>query len=164
MKIHRSLSITLILSFLFLGIGIFPSFCQDHIKDMDSLRASMADVSTKLPDMIKNTRNNDMRTLERVYEINTYALTTIEAYFKMIKVAISSDGKINRNMINTFNGWLQFITKYCRKDSDYLDEAIRETRAPEIMKVLQATKANIASLDKIASKAISENDDLLKKR
>lgn len=161
---NRFVSTFIIISLILLTAGVTPSYSQNHIKELDGLRSSMAEIGAKMPDMIKATKNNEMRTLERVYEINTYALTTIEAYFKMIKVAVSSDGKINTDIITVFNGWLEFISKYCKQDISYLDEAKSDMKNPEIIKVLDLTKSNITALDQIATKAIDENNNLLKKK
>lgn len=161
---HRYIKTFIILSVLIAGFGVSPSFCQDHIKDLDGLRASMSEIGNELPSMIKARKNNEMRTLERIYEINTYALTTIEAYFKMIKVAIVSEGKINKEEIAIFNGWLEFISKYCEKDTVYLDEALSEMRDPSIVNILNREKTNIKNLREIAVRAVSENNNLLKKK
>ncbi len=162
--IDRFIKTFIISSLLLITFGASLSFGQDHIKELDGLRTSMAELGAKMPDMIKNTKNNEMRTLERVYEINTYALTTIEAYFKMIKIAVSSEGRINKDMVDVFNGWLQFIKKYCEKDSIYLDEARSEMKDPATINVIELTKANINNLSLIAVKAISENNKMLKKK
>lgn len=161
---YRLINTFIIVSLFLLTAGITSSYSQNHIKELDALRSSMAEIGAKTPDMIKATKNNEMRTLERVYEINTYALTTIEAYFKMVKVAVSSDGKINTDIISVFNGWLQFISKYCRQDIYYLDEAKSDMKNPEILKVIALTRANITALDQIATKAIEENNNLLVKK
>ena len=161
---YRSIK-TFIISFaILITFGASPSFCQSHIRDLDSLRNSMASLGNEMPAMIKNTKNNEMRTLERVYEINTYALTTIEAYFKMVKVAVVAEGKINKAEVEIFNGWLQFIAKYCEKDTVYLDEAVSEMKNPAILAVLERSKEHIKSLKEIAIRAVGENNDLLKKR
>jgi hypothetical protein len=164
MNAYRLINTFIIASLILLTVGATSSYSQNHIKELDGLRSSMTDIGAKMPDMIKATKNNEMRTLERVYEINTYALTTIEAYFKMVKVAVSSDGKINTDIIAVFNGWLQFISRYCKQDISYLDEAKSDTKNPEIVKVLDLTKDNINALDQIATKAIEENNNLLKKK
>ena len=164
MMSHRFIKTFIISLALIITLGASPAFCQSHIKDLDSLRNSMVNLGNEMPAMIKNTKNNEMRTLERVYEINTYALTTIEAYFKMVKVAVVAEGKINKAEVEIFNGWLQFIAKYCEKDNVYLDEAISEMKNPAILDVLERSKEHIKSLKEIAIRAVGENNDLLKKR
>jgi hypothetical protein len=164
MGITRPIKIIILLITLFLAGWVTPLFCQEHIKEMDTVRNSMISTGNKMPEMIKNSKNNEMRTLERVYEINTYALTTIEAYFKMIKVAISTDGSINKNIVDVFNGWLGFISRYCKKDIAYLDEALSDMKDPAIIDVIKATKKNIMDLNDIAFRAIDENSRLLLKR
>ncbi|MFA6078945.1 MAG: hypothetical protein WC779_04280 [Candidatus Omnitrophota bacterium] len=123
----------------------------------------MTEFGNKMPEMIKGAESRDIRTLERVFEINTYALTTIEAYFKMIKVAVSSEGDINKEIMEVLNGWLEFINNYCKKDMEYFDEALSETNDEKIMDVVLEAKKNIQSLSDATVQAISENKVLANK-
>lgn len=123
----------------------------------------MTEFGNKMPAMIKSAENRDIRTLERVFEINTYALTTIEAYFKMIKVAVSSEGDINKEIMEVLNGWLEFISNYCKKDMEYFDEALSDTSDEAIIDVVLEAKKNIKSLSDATIKAIDENKSLAKK-
>jgi hypothetical protein len=142
---------------------VSPLYCQSHIKELDGVRKSMTDLGGSMPEMIKKSKNNELRTLERVFEINTYALTTIEAYLKMIRVTLVSKGNFNRDVIGVFNGWLEFMRKYCRRDLEYLDEAAGEIKNDSIIEVIKKARVNIKTLDGIAAKGISENGNLLAK-
>ncbi len=163
MGIYKTIHITLAALLLFLSTGIQPVFCQNHIRDLDAVRTSMTEFGNKMPAMIKSAENRDIRTLERVFEINTYALTTIEAYFKMIKVAVSSEGDINKEIMEVLNGWLEFISNYCKKDMEYFDEALSDTSDEAIIDVVLEAKKNIKSLSDATIKAIDENKSLAKK-
>ena len=123
----------------------------------------MTEFGNKMPAMIKSAENRDIRTLERVFEINTYALTTIEAYFKMIKVAVSSEGDINKEIMEVLNGWLEFINNYCKKDMEYFDEALSDTNDEKIMDVVLEAKKNIQTLSDATVQAIKENKVLANK-
>jgi len=163
MGIHKTIYITLSILLLFFSLGIGPAFCQNHIRELDTVRTSMTEFGNKMPEMIKGAESRDIRTLERVFEINTYALTTIEAYFKMIKVAVSSEGDINKEIMEVLNGWLEFINNYCKKDMEYFDEALSETNDEKIMDVVLEAKKNIQSLSDATVQAISENKVLANK-
>ena len=135
----------------------------NHIKELDSLRTSMSSLGSTMPERIRGAQKYDIRTLERVFEINTYALTTIEAYFKMIKVAVSSNGDINTEIVSVLNGWLEFMNKYCGKDLDYFDEAMAITTDKKVIDLITKARNNIQTLDSITKRAIKENNDMLKK-
>ncbi len=139
-----------------------PAFGQNHIKELDVVRTSMTEMGGIMPAMIKSAKPVDLRTLERVFEINTYALTTIEAYLKMIKVTLSSNGDINKDVVDVFNGWLEFMNKFCKKDIEYLDEALSETKDQSIVSVITKTKKNITELGNITTRGIEENKGLLR--
>ena len=64
------------------------AYPQDHIRELGAVREAMSQVGSKLPDLIKKSDPKYLRTLERVFEINNYALVTIESYMKMVKVAV----------------------------------------------------------------------------
>lgn len=154
---HKLRNAILISSILLVTLWSSPAFGQNHIKELDTVRTSMTELGGTMPAMIKEAKPVDQRTLERVFEINTYALTTIEAYLKMIKVALSSNGDINKDVVDVFNGWLEFMNKFCRKDIEYLDEALSETKDKPIVSVITRTKKNIQDLGDITARGIVEN-------
>lgn len=151
---------------LILGLALCAdreAFAQSHhLKKLDAIRSSMSELGTVMPDLIRKAKPRDIRTLERVFEINTYALTTIEAYFKMLKVAISSNEPINKDTVTVLNGWLEFINKYCKSDIEYFDEAISETKDEVIVSLIGKAKNNIKELSEITLAAIDENKTLLR--
>lgn len=159
---YKLIVITAVIFPLLAILSVPSAFSQNHIKDLDNVRTSMTELGGAMPELIKSSKIKDLRTLERVYEINTYALTTIEAYLKMIKIAISSNGSINKDIVNVFNGWLEFINTYCGKDVQYLNEALAETQDQSVIDIIQKTKFNIESLRGVTTKAIDENKNLLK--
>ena len=163
MKKFKLLHIAVITAALFIIAGDNFAFSQNrHIKDLDSLRTSMADLGSGMPDMIRNAKPTDIRTLERVFEINTYALTTIEAYFKMLRVAVSAEGPLNKEVIAILNEWLKFINRYCKSDIDYFDEALSETKDKPIADLITRAKNNIERLSDVTLTAIDENSGLVK--
>lgn len=130
---------------------------QDHLADLDSVRVSMTETGYKLPETIKAAKPEDIRTLERVFEINNYALMTIESYLKMLKVFSLSGGYLNKETVNILNGWLGFISNYCKYDIEYLNEARTETKDKVALGVIDKEKADIESLRNAAIKGSSEN-------
>jgi len=164
MKKPTLLNIIIVLFSLLLVTGSGLGFTRNnHIKEMDSLRTSMAELGNGMPELIKNAKPPDIRTLERVFEINTYALTTIEAYFKMMKLAASSNAPIDCEMIGVLNGWLDFINKYCKSDIEYFNEALSQTKDQSIINLIERARINIKKLGEISSQAIDENKGLLRR-
>ena len=139
------------------------AFPQDHIRELGAVRESMAQVGSKLPDLIKSSDPKYLRTLERTFEINNYALVTIESYMKMVKVAVSGSGTLNKDIVGVLNGWLGFIKHYCDYDEKYFDEALAETNDDAVSRILHSEKENIAKLKAISEKGIAENKQLSRK-
>lgn len=141
--------------------GVGHAFSQDHhLKKLDAIRSAMSELGSTMPDLIRKAEPRDIRTLERVFEINTYALTTIEAYFKMLKVAVSSKEPINKDTVTVLNGWLEFINKYCKSDIEYFDEAASQTKDDTIVSLIGKARDNIRELGAITLAAIDENKTL----
>jgi len=111
------------------------AYSQDHIRELGAVRDAMAQVGTKLPDLIKKSDPRYLRTLERTFEINNYALVTIESYMKMVKVAVSSGGSINKDIMVVLNGWLGFIKHYCEYDVKYLMKALAEAKDDAVVSI-----------------------------
>ena len=153
--------------YLFLAISIALLACvecalaQDHLSDLDSVRTSMTDIGYKLPDAIKSAKPEDVRTLERVFEINNYALMTIESYLKMLKVFSLGGAYLNKDIVNILNGWLKFIDNYCEYDIKYLDEAKSETKDSTVLGLIDKERSYIASLKEAAIKGSIENSKIL---
>lgn len=131
--------------------------CQEHIRKFDTVRTSMAKMGSALPELTRKAQPRDIRTMERVFEINNYSLVTVESYFKMIKIALSSGTGLNKDVLNILNGWLKFISNYCEYDIKYMDEAISQTQDNAIIEILKSEKNNIASLRDASQLGINEN-------
>ncbi len=163
MKRFDTLSIRLALFMVLFTAITGEAYPQDHIRELGAVREAMSQVGSKLPDLIKKSDPKYLRTLERVFEINNYALVTIESYMKMVKVAVSSGGTINKDIVTVLNGWLGFIKHYCEYDVKYFDEALAETQDDSIISILKKEKENITKLMNISEKGVSENVALSKK-
>ncbi|MCM8790207.1 MAG: hypothetical protein NC938_00695 [Candidatus Omnitrophica bacterium] len=123
----------------------------------------MTKVGSSLPELIRKAQPRDIRTLERLFEINNYALVTIESYLKMIKIALSSGTGINKEVLEVLNGWLKFISHYCDYDIKYIDEAIAETKDSAVVEALKTQKTNISTLKETSQAGIKENTELSNK-
>lgn len=133
---------------------------QDHLKDLDNIRSSLTEIGNKLPGIIGSAAAEDVRTLERVFEINNYALMTIESYLKMLKVTVVSGGKLNKAAVSLVNTWLRFIANYCENDTKYLDEALKDTKDGAASDIVSRERNCIFLLQKAATKGIEENSSL----
>ncbi|MFH1189342.1 MAG: hypothetical protein V1682_01475 [Candidatus Omnitrophota bacterium] len=134
-----------------------PSHCQEHIRKLDAVRASMAKMGSALPELTRKAQPRDIRTMERVFEINNYSLVTVESYFKMIKIALASGAGLNKEVIGVLNGWLKFVSNYCEYDIKYMDEALSQTKDAPIIEILKAEKSNISALIDATQFGIKEN-------
>jgi len=130
---------------------------QDHLSDLDSIRSSMTEIGYSLPQAIKSAKPQDIRTLERIFEINNYALMTIESYLKMLKVFSLGGGYLNKETVNILNGWLKFISNYCEYDIKYLNEAKADTQDKLALDIIEKEKGSIESLMNAAIKGSLEN-------
>ena len=134
-----------------------PASAQDHLNDLDSVRSSMTELGYTLPQVIKAAKPQDIRTLERVFEINNYALMTIESYLKMLKVFSLGGGYLNKETVDILNGWLKFMSNYCEYDIKYLDEAKADTQDKLALEIIGKERVSIESLKNAAIKGSSEN-------
>jgi len=121
----------------------------------------MTELGYTLPQAIKEAKPEDIRTLERVFEINNYALMTIESYLKMLKVFSLGGGYLNKETVGILNGWLKFIANYCEYDMKYLDEAKTDTQNKPALEIIEKEKASIEALMNAAIKGSSENSEVL---
>jgi len=139
-----------------------PALSQDHISELDIVRSAIINQGNSMPALIREaTTNQDIRTLERIYELNTSLLVTIESYFRMLKLVVSSRRDINGPVIDSLNEWLAFINNQCRHDIDYLQSAITETADDKVKNALTLAKINIEKLSDVTQLAISENKNML---
>jgi len=140
---------------LFLGTG--RASCQEHIRKLDAVRTSMTKMGSVLPELTRKAQAQDIRTMERVFEINNYSLVTIESYFKMIKIALASGTGLNKDVLGVLNGWLKFMSNYCEYDLKYMDEALSQTKNAAIVEILKSEKENITSLRDASQFGVNEN-------
>lgn len=162
MKIHKALMANAIALAIFVA-AVGEAFPQEHIRELGAVREEMARIGNSLPALIKKSDPKYLRTLERTFEINNYALVTIESYMKMVKVAISSGGVLNKEVVGVLNGWLGFIKHYCEYDVKYFDEALAETNDAAITDILKTEKNNIIRLMNVSDKGVAENIELSKR-
>jgi hypothetical protein len=160
MRINKILPY-LALCAVFCSGGVTAALAQDHLKDFDGVRSSMTETGYKLPDIIKAAKPEDIRTLERVFEINNYALMTIESYLKMLKVFSVAGGYINKEIVGILNGWLNFMSNYCLYDLKYLEDAKKETQDKITLEIIDKEIESISLLMKAAIKGTEENSKIL---
>jgi hypothetical protein len=130
---------------------------DDHLQDIDKVRVSMTEMGYKLPEAIRATKPDNIRTLERVFEINNYALVTIESYLKMLKVFSLSSNRNFKDTLPVLNGWLTFIASYCESDIKYLEAARAEMNGDSERAIVSEEATNITRLMEAAQKGIGEN-------
>jgi len=154
-----------ILTLLVSGAVILPLVSHgeefDHIQQLFDLRTAISDQGKLLPAYIKSASGNNLMTLERIFELNTSALTTVEAYFRIFKIAFTAEEKPSAEAVDVLNEWLAFIEIQCRYDIEYLDEAETEVRDKRVLEEIITAKKNIEKLSMIAEKGIGENEKLL---
>lgn len=160
MRINNAL-VSIAVGFFILSFGTGAALPQDHLSDLDAVRTSMTEIGYSLPQTIKAAKPEDIRTLERVFEINNYALMTIESYLKMLKVFSLGGGYLNKETVDILNGWLKFVSNYCEYDVKYLEEAKADTKDQITLGIIEKEKINIESLKAAAIKGSSENSRVL---
>ena len=154
---------TLISASVILSLALGMAVCQSsgketsHIEDLFEIRTSITNQGKILPELIRKAYSNDLRTLERIFELNTSAVTTIEAYFRILKIALSSNMESDPETVEIMNGWLTFINNQCSYDIEYLDEALNETTNAEVIEQLNTARDNVKRLATISEKGILEN-------
>ena len=157
----RKLKIPIFAMLLFCGT-VLTVHAQEykHIEKLFDVRTAITNQGKQLPDQIKQATGKDLRTLERIFELNTSALTTIEAYFRLFKMAISQESDPTESTVSILNEWLSFIKNQCTYDSKYLDEALMEVKNPQISEQLKTAKTNIDELSKTVELGIQENPSM----
>ncbi|MDD4957006.1 MAG: hypothetical protein PHH49_04615 [Candidatus Omnitrophica bacterium] len=154
-----------IITFFLLAICAQNVRAEDfsHIKDLFALRENLSEQGSSLPNAIKKTSGKDLMTLERIFELNTSALTTIEAYFRLFKMALAAGTNMRAEDIKIINEWLEFINNQCKYDIEYLDAAMKETSDGAVHEQIASAKDNIERLSLIAEKGVKENSAILTK-
>jgi len=139
-------------------------FCEPltHIEQLFNLRDSITNQGNILPDKIQQTSGIDRRTLERIFELNTSTLTTIEAYFRILMITIATENETNPEAVRILNEWLEFTKNQCMYDIEYLDSTLNETKDQIVVNEIITAKKSIKNLEDIANTAMNENSRLLK--
>jgi len=164
MKFNNKLTLVGVFTSLFVFTVLFSSFADElvHVGKLFSLRDVITNQGNVLPEKIQQTDGIDRRTLERIFELNTSTLTTIEAYFRILMITIVTENEKNPEAIKILNEWLEFTKNQCKYDIEYLDSTLEDTRDQVVVDEINVTKESILSLKKIANSAIIENDAMLK--
>ncbi len=153
---------SLVLFLVIILPGLSSGREMDHIEALFAIRDSITTHGNILPEKIRDTRGNDLRTLERIYELNTSTLTTLEAYFRLLMIALSTGTESKSETIDTLNEWLTFIQNQCNYDIDYLDSTLEETDNGDIIEQIKIARENSIKLSEIAEIAKDQNKELLK--
>ncbi|MBF0216604.1 MAG: hypothetical protein HQL30_06375 [Candidatus Omnitrophica bacterium] len=135
----------------------------DHIESLFDIRSSIASQGQVLPDSIRASAGNDVRILERIFELNTSALTTIEAYFRIFKVTFATKEGLTQATNKILNEWLAFVNNQCQFDIEYLKETLNEAKSEDTKRQIEISKRNIEKLANITKQGITENEDMLRK-
>lgn len=161
----RSLRKIIVIGLFFLFLFAVPDvFAQEinHIEDLFGIRESIAGQGLELPDLLREAEGPDVRTLERIFELNTSALTTIEAYFRIFRIAFTSEGGMSRENLEIANEWLRFIQNQCSYDLDYINATLQNNLSPDTQEQLTVAGENIEKLSTIAQFGIEENQNLIR--
>lgn len=147
-----------------IGLALFVSLtsvavAESSIYKLDSVREAIIKQGNSIPEMIKNAKSKNISTLERVFELSTSALTTIEAYLKMVKIVIVSRADLDGDVLKTLNEWLTFIKIQCDYDLEYLREAKSYTEDKLVLEQVSIAESNIQTLKDVMDLAIEENRD-----
>jgi len=158
----------ILVSLLALSIAVCvlsPAFSQEatHVEEMFSIRNDFVSQGNGMPDHIKKARGTNLSTLERLFDLNTSALTMIEAYFRIFKIALATESEDDPETVQILNEWLNFIRTQCRYDVEYFDAAMKETTDIAVMDQVNIAKLNSEKLAEIALKGVRENKSRLRK-
>jgi len=145
-----------------LGVPFSFSAEYGHIETFFEVRNEISAQGKGLPEEIKQAHGQDLRTLERLFELNTSALTTIEAYFRIFKIALSGEGNLSDDTVRVMNEWLVFIENQCQYDIEYMEAAMTETDSADVKTQIRTAMANIEKLAEVARKGIKENRMMIK--
>jgi len=140
-----------------------PSYSENftQVEKFFALRNAITEHGNAIPEQIKNSTGSDLRTLERIFEMETSTLTTIEAYFRILMIAVSTKSETDPGTVKILNGWLDFISNQCKYDIEYLEEAPKETDNTVVLEEIIVTKNNTEKLADIVKKSIAENSAML---
>jgi hypothetical protein len=144
------------------GATCFPAAtAATHIEKLFDLRSSITNQGKSLPaDIKQQTSVEDIRTLERIFELNTSTLTTIEAYFRLFKMMMTTNTETKLEVVDLLNEWLRFIGNQSKYDIEYLEQALTETKTEAVKKQITTARDNIQQLIALAQQGMNENRDM----
>jgi len=128
-----------------------------YVEKLFEIRDEITLQGNILPEKIQKTEGIDRRTLERIFELNTSTLTTIEAYFRILMITIATENENNSSAIRILNEWLTFTKNQCKYDMEYLNSTLNETTDQVVIDEINITKNSLVLLEQIADSAIIEN-------
>ncbi|MFH1394840.1 MAG: hypothetical protein ABIH09_01630 [Candidatus Omnitrophota bacterium] len=163
MKRLKPTKIILLTCFIISLAFCSPLYSEElmHVGELFSLRDAITEQGNLLPEKIEKTSGNDRRTLERIFELNTSTLTTIEAYFRILMITIATGNETNSEAIKILNEWLTFTKNQCVYDIEYLDATLKEANDPQVIDEIIQAKKHAESLLTLTSNAINENSKLV---
>ncbi|MBU1894263.1 MAG: hypothetical protein ABIH85_04385 [Candidatus Omnitrophota bacterium] len=132
-----------------------------HVGQLFNLRDAITEQGNLLPEKIEKTSGNDRRTLERIFELNTSTLTTIEAYFRILMITIANENETNSETVKILNEWLTFTKNQCVYDIEYLNATLKETKDPQVLDEIIQAKKHAEYLLTLTTFAVTENSKLL---
>ena len=166
MQITRKTSLLILSLALIAAFMLFPNrlIAEDfgHIEQLFDLRTSITDQGKTLPDSIRKASGVNVRTLEQIFELNTSALTTVEAYFRIVKISVTSGSETNAESVKILNEWLLFIKNQCGYDVEFLDESLKTAKDEDVVRQLNTSRRNIQRLAEIVAEGVSENSKMIK--
>jgi len=159
MKFGRQLALMgmLVMVFSFSRIHLICGKELLYVEKLFNLRDEITLQGNILPEKIQKTEGIDRRTLERIFELNTSTLTTIEAYFRILMITIATENENNLSAIKILNEWLIFTKNQCKYDMEYLNSTLNETTDQVVIDEINITKNSLVLLEQIANSAIIEN-------
>ncbi len=162
MKIREILiAVTIVCIALSIDAPFVFSGNYDYVEQLFDVRGLITNQGKELPLTIKETTGNDLRTLERIFELNTSTLTTIEAYFRILMITLSTKSETNSQAVKILNEWLTFTDNQCAYDLEYLDSTLQETTDGKVIEQIKTAKHNTQKLSEIIKIGIEENLRLL---
>ncbi|MDD5634324.1 MAG: hypothetical protein PHW46_03510 [Candidatus Omnitrophica bacterium] len=154
--------ITIIIALGLLSIpATAPAKDLEYVEELFNVRSLITNQGKVLPDNIKDVTAGDLRTLERIFELNTSTLTTLEAYFRILKIALVTESESTTETVTILNEWLSFIKEQCQYDVEYLDATLKETTNSVVVEQIKLTKKYSEELIKVANKGLEENANML---
>lgn len=151
-------------SLICLSAGSVHSEQLLHIRELFDVRTAISDQGEAMSGNIQKARGRDVRTLERIFELNTSTLATIEAYFRMFRIVFSSENAATTQTVGIMNEWLRFISSQCVYDLEYLNAVVHETTEEAILEQIGMARENISTLKKIADKGVYENQGMIQQK